>query len=95
MNQKRKQHSAAYKFKVALEAAKNGRTISQIASENNLHPNQVSHWKKQLLSEGKVLFERKNSRYQKDQAAREVALYEQIGRLKMELEWLKKSNTVI
>ncbi len=50
MGQKRKQYSATFKFKIALEAAKNGRTISQIASENNLHPNQVSNWKKQLLS---------------------------------------------
>ena len=95
MGQKRKQYSAAYKFKIALEAAKNGRTISQIASENNLHPNQVSNWKKQLLSEGKVLFERKSSRHQKEQATREAALYEQIGRLKMELEWLKKTNDAV
>jgi len=86
MGQKRKQYSAAFKFKIALEAAKNGRTISQIASGNNIHPNQISAWKKQLLSEGKVLFERKNSRRQKDQAMQEAALYEQIGRLKMELE---------
>ena len=91
MGQKRKQYSAAFKFKIALEAAKNGRTISQIASENNIHPNQISAWKKQLLSEGKVLFERKNSRRQKDQAMQEAALYEQIGRLKMEIEWLKKN----
>jgi len=91
MGQKRKQYSAAFKFKIALEGAKKVKTISQIASENNLHPNQVSNWKKQLLSDGKVLFERKNDRRQKEQAAREAALYEQIGRLKMELEWLKKN----
>jgi len=91
MAQKRKQYSATFKFKIALEAARNGRTISQIASENSLHPNQVSNWKKQLLTEGKALFERKNNRQQKEQRAREAALYEQIGRLKMELEWLKKN----
>ncbi len=91
MARKRKQYSAAFKFKIALEAARNGRTISQIASENSLHPNQVSNWKKQLLTEGKALFERKNNRQQKEQRAREAALYEQIGRLKMELEWLKKN----
>ena len=80
-----------------MEAARNGRTISQIASENNLHPNQVSNWKKQLLSEGKALFERKNNRHQKEQAAREAALYEQIGRLKMELDYVfswEISNTL-
>jgi len=91
MGQKRKQYNAAFKFKIALEAAKNGRTISQIAGENSIHPNQISQWKKQLLSEGKVLFERKNSRRQKGQEQQEAALYEQIGRLKMELEWLKKT----
>ena len=66
MGQKRKQYNAAFKFKIALEAAKNGRTISQIAGENSIHPNRISQWKKQLLSEGKVLFERKNSRRQKE-----------------------------
>ena len=95
MGQKRKQYSAAYKFKIALEAAKNGRTISQIASENNIHPNQVSAWRKRLLSEGKVIFERKSNRQQKERATKEAALYEQIGRLKMELEWLKKTNDVV
>jgi len=95
MGQKRKQYSAAFKFRIALEGAKNGQTISQIASDNNIHPNQVSNWKKQLLSEGKGLFERKNSRRHKEQAMYEAALYEQIGRLKMELEWLKKTNDAI
>ena len=95
MGQKRKQYSAACKFKIALEAAKNGRTVSQIASENNIHPNQVSAWRKRLLSEGKVVFERKSNRQQKERATKEAALYEQIGRLKMELEWLKKTNDVV
>jgi transposase-like protein len=90
VGQNRKQYSAAFKFKIALEAAKKEKTISQIASENNLHPNQVSNWKKQLLTEGTGLFEKQNSRRQKEQETREAALYEQIGRLKMELEWLKK-----
>ena len=95
MGQKRKQYSAAFKFKIALEAAKKVKTISQIASDNNLHPNQVSNWKKQLLTEGTGLFEQKNGRRQKEQEKREAALYEQIGRLKMELEWLKKTIDVI
>jgi putative transposase len=95
MGQKRKQYSAAFKFKIALEGAKKVKTISQIASDNNLHPNQVSNWKKQLLTEGTGLFEKKNSRRQKEQEKREAALYEQIGRLKMENEWLKKTVDVI
>jgi putative transposase len=86
----RKRHSAEFKFEVALEAAKELRTTSQIASEREVHPNQISQWKKQLLEEGASLFSQKNFSNEKKQSAREAELYEQIGRLKMELEWLKK-----
>ena len=84
---KRKQHSAEYKFKVALEAAKENKTLSQIASEQAVHPNQISQWKRQLLEEGAKLFKR-NGKDEKEEGSAE--LYQQIGRLKMELEWLKK-----
>lgn len=90
MSKKRKMHSAEFKFKIALEGAKGVKTISQIASEHSLHPNQISNWKKQLLTEGKAIFRKRNSREEQERAAREAELYEQIGRLKMELEWLKK-----
>jgi len=88
--QKRRQFSGQFKFKVALEAAKGQRTINEIASAYDVHPNQVSSWKKQLLEEGASVFSRKQAREQQQQAEQEAALYEQIGRLKMELEWLKK-----
>ena len=90
MTQKRKQYTMQFKFKVALEAAKEGKTINQIASDFDLHPNQVSSWKKQLVEEGPSLFSHRVDRQQEQQTAQEAALYEQIGRLKMELEWLKK-----
>jgi transposase-like protein len=90
MTQKRKQYNMQFKFKVALEAAKGVKTISQLASEYDLHPNQVSSWKKQLVEAGPTLFNRQIDRRQQQQAAQEAELYEQIGRLKMELEWLKK-----
>lgn len=90
MSRKRRQHNAQFKLKVALEAARGLKTISQIASEHNLHPNLVSSWKKQLLEEGTTVFSSDSARQQRDQAVREAELYEQIGRLKMELEWLKK-----
>lgn len=90
MTQKRKQYTMQFKFKVALEAAKGVKTVNQIASEYGLHPNQVSSWKKQLLTEGPVLFKRGNGRQEREETAKEAALFEQIGRLKMELEWLKK-----
>ncbi len=90
MTQKRKQYNMQFKFKVALDAAKGVKTINQLASDYDLHPNQVSNWKKQLLEEGPGLFNRQLDRRQEQQAAQEAELYEQIGRLKMELEWLKK-----
>jgi transposase-like protein len=90
MGKQRRQFNEQFKFKVALEAAKGLRTINEIASDYEVHPNQVSAWKKRLLEEGSGVFSRKQVRAQQEQAEQEAALYEQIGRLKMELEWVKK-----
>lgn len=92
MAKKRNQHSAEFKFSVALKAAKEQQTMAQLASEHGVHPNQISRWKQQLLQEGKTLFSDKRCREDAgEQARREAELYEQIGRLKMELEWVKKN----
>ncbi len=88
MSVKRRQHSPEFKFKVALAAAREEKTISQLASEFSLHPNQITRWKKQLLEGGKTIFQ--SNRNPKKEGVQESALYEQIGRLKMELEWIKK-----
>jgi transposase-like protein len=93
MSQKRTKYSAQFKFKVALEAARGLKTISQISSEQGVHPNQISAWKKQLLQEGATVFTNQSARKEREQAAKEAELYEQLGRLKMELEWLKKKST--
>jgi len=93
MTMKRKKYTAQFKFKVALEAAKNQKTRSQVASDFGVHPTQVIQWKKALVQNGSTLFERQPKRREKEQAEQETALYEQIGRLKMELEWLKKKAT--
>jgi len=90
LTKKRTQYSNDLKFKIALEAVKGVKTVSQIAAEHNLHPTQIGNWKKQLLREGGTLFSRPNDRQHREQQDREAQLYEQIGRLKMELEWLKK-----
>jgi transposase-like protein len=90
MTKKRKKYSSQFKFKVALEAVKGVETINAIASKHSVHPNQVSAWKKRLLEEGESVFGQDAVRQLRDQEARETELYEQIGRLKMELEWLKK-----
>ena len=90
MTKKRKQYSAQFKFRVALEAAKESKTISELASEYAVHPTRVRNWKKQLLGTGAEVFQNSAKRLEQEGVA-EAELYEQIGRLKMELEWLKKS----
>jgi putative transposase len=76
-----------------MEAVKGLKTINQIASENDVHPNQISQWKRKLLEEGPAVFSSATARQKRNQEAHEAELYEQIGRLKMELEWLKKKAT--
>lgn len=90
MARKRKQYSGAFKFRVALAAAKGEQTLNEVASTHSVHPNQVSTWKKQLLTEGASVFESRRPAEQQAAATREAELYEQIGRLQMELAWLKK-----
>lgn len=93
MTKKRTRYSAQFKFQVALEAAKGLKTVNQLASEHELHPNQVSQWKRQLVAEGATIFDNGSTQRQRQEVTKlEVDLYEQIGRLKMEVEWLKKST---
>ena len=91
MGKQRRQYTAEFKFQVAMEATCSTKTVSQIASEYGVHPTQVSDWKHQLLDEGPKVFAQQPNRQARDAAKTETELYEQIGRLKMELEWLKKS----
>ncbi len=90
---KGKRHSAQFKFRVALEAAKGTKTLAELASQYGLHPSQISEWKQQLLQDGPSVFSTHTARQQREQETRQAELYEQIGRLKMELEWLKKKAT--
>lgn len=87
----RKRHSASFKAKVALEAAKQTRTLAELAKAYQVHPVQISQWKKQLLDGVETLF-RDGRRGNRDESqAVQAELYERIGRLNMEVEWLKKS----
>lgn len=95
MTRKRMQYSTQFKFKVAMEAMKEQATINEIASQYKVHPNLVRNWKSQLLADGPAVFDRKNGPHQAGQESQEAELYEQIGRLKMELEWLKKKSSQI
>ena len=95
MTTKRKQYSDKFKFKVALEAAKELATINEIASKYSVHPSQVKSWKKQLLEEGNTLFARKSSKNKQKEQQLVAELYEQIGRLNMDLAWLKKKSNEV
>lgn len=92
MTKKRNQYSSQTKFRVSLEAAKGIQTVSEIASKYRVHPTQVSTWKQKLLKGGKTLFEGKSLNPEKEWELKEKELYEQIGRLQMELEWVKKKS---
>ena len=92
MGKIRRNHSAAFKSKVALEAVKKEKTIAQLSSEFGIHPNQITQWRKQLLDELPDIFSRKRKKKESDAEALEAELYRQIGQLKVELDWLKKKS---
>jgi len=86
---RKQKHSAGFRAKVALAAVKEVRTISELASQFGVHPTQIHKWKRRVLDGAEELFTRPGEDRPGDET--EVTeLYEQIGRLKMELEWLKK-----
>jgi transposase len=89
MSRKRNLHSAAFKAKVALAAVKEMRTVGELASQFGVHPTQIHQWKRRLLDGAEAVFAGPAEDRRRDTTA-EAELYEQIGRLKMELEWLKK-----
>ena len=94
MSGQRKRHSAEFKAKVAVEALKGLKTVQQLAKEYGVHPTQISQWKQRLKSEAAGLFGRGQARAASAQEAEVAALYEKIGRLNMELDWLKKKSVL-
>lgn len=89
---KRKRHPAAFKAKVALEAAKQTKTVAELAKTFQVHPVPISQWKKQLLNGVESLFRDGRQREREEGLAVQSELYEQIGRLNMEVEWLEKKS---
>jgi transposase len=90
MAAKRKQHTAAFKAQVALAALKADKTVNELASQYGVHPTLIHGWKKQLLAGAQRVFTNGSKVVMADAEAEKAELFEQIGRLKMELEWLKK-----
>jgi transposase-like protein len=88
--------SPEFKGRVAMEALSGRKTLQEIAADHAIHPIQVSQWKQQLLEGASELFTRSKQTKGNDEGqAKEAELFQQIGRLQMELEWLKKVSTAL
>ena len=84
------QYTPKFKARVATEAIRGEKTLNQLGSQFRVHPVQIAHWRKTALEQLPELFVDGRKRKVRDGEADQDALYEQIGRLKMELDWLKK-----
>ena len=87
---KRRRYKAEFKAKIAIEAIRGLKTINELASEYEIHPNQISQWKKHLLDSVAEVFSSGKSRKRHCEDALKDRLYQEIGKLKIELEFLKK-----
>ena len=87
---KRKQYTAAFKAQVALAALKGDKTVNELAGHFGVHPTLIHEWKRHLLAGAEAVFANGSKAGTGDTEAEKAELFEQIGRHKMELEWLKK-----
>ena len=90
-----KSYPASFKVKVAVEATAGQCGVSELASRYEISPKLVHDWKKQLLSGAAEIFSDKRRRQATDDASKEGQLFEEIGRLKFELDWLKKKSDLL
>ena len=95
MARQRKQYTGAFKAKVALEAIKGQRTVQELASGYGVHPGQITNWKKRLIAEASELFSDGRQRRQVADEEAKAELYEQIGKLQVELDWLQKKSGIL
>jgi putative transposase len=95
MPTQRKQFTAEFKAKIAVEAIRGVKTTSELASQYGVHPVQISQWKKQALDGLNLVFTDKRKKVSEDHEAVEDNLFQQIGRLKVELDWLKKKSGLV
>ena len=91
----RKTHSGAFKAKVALEALKEARTTNELAGQFEVHPTQIVQWKKRLVAGAPDLFKGGAQRDAVEEAALRDRLYQEIGQMKVELDWLKKKHELL
>jgi putative transposase len=92
---RRKNHPAAFKAQVALAAVRGDRTVNEVAAQFEVHPTLIHDWKKRLLAGAATIFEGGAKVPAADGEAKQAELYEQIGRLKVELDWVKKKAATL
>lgn len=90
MSKKRRSYSDKFKAKIALEAVRGVKTLAQLAAEYQVHPNQISKWKKILVAQAGELFANEKNAAARTEEEITAPLYEEIGRLKMDVRWLEK-----
>ena len=90
MGNQRRAHSASFKARVALEAIQGLKTVNELASQYGVHPTQISKWRKQALEALPEVFSNGHQRVQGADEELKARLYQQIGQLQVELDWLKK-----
>jgi transposase-like protein len=90
MTAPRRSYSAEFKAKLALEAIKGRKTVNDLAAEHGVHPNQISQWRTQLVEAVPTIFSDRTAHREKAADELQAQLYQQIGQLKVELDWLKK-----
>ena len=90
MTTTRRQYSPKFKARVALEAIRGEKTLNQLGSHFGVHPVQIAHWRRTALEQLQEIFVDGRRRRGGGEEVEKEALYEEIGRLKVELDWLKK-----
>ena len=95
MTAPRKTYSAEFKARVALEALKGHKTVNELASAYSAHPTQIAKWKRHLQNELPQLFSTRRDKREQDHEALQAQLYQQIGQLKVELDWVKKKSGLL
>jgi len=90
MSTQRKQYSAEFKARVALEALKGLKTVNELASTYGVHPTQIAHGKHRLQKEMPEIFSARRAKQEHEHEAFQAQLYQQMGQLKVEVDWVKK-----